>query len=186
MSNKVATLTGALQACPQSAEETMSAWFSAGVLKFSKLTYTRPAGATAGYESWSRSESLGRPNRAAEQAGLNPLMVFGSLQFAPSSENETAIGKWSEAVVGLKNWLKGVQVTYTRFLKGLAGKVSTPRKGLSLNKFGPKPFCLGVMAVCPDARGTSLLQGRPPSSECVTTMPGPGKMPPGHSCFSSS
>src|SRR2546425_8236025 len=99
MSNKVATLTGSLHVCPPSAEETMSAWFSAGVLKFSKLTYTRPAGATAGYESWFRSHSLGRPNKAAQQAGLNPLMVFGSLQFAPSSEKAAAIGQWSEDVV---------------------------------------------------------------------------------------
>src|SRR5260370_1361235 len=122
MSNKVATLTGLLHVSPPSVEETMSAWFSAGVLKFSKLTYTRPVGATVGYESWSRSHSLGKPNRAAEQAELNPLMVFGSLQFAPSSEKETAICAWNEAAVGLKNWLKGVQVTYTRFLKGLGGK----------------------------------------------------------------
>src|SRR6266404_7284480 len=181
MSNKVATLTGLLHVSPPSVEETMSAWFSAGVLKFSKLTYTRPVGATVGYESWSRSHSLGKPNRAAEQAGLKPLMLLGVLQFAPSSEKETAIGTWSEAAVGLKNWLKGVQLTYTRFLKGLAGKVSTPRKGLSLNKFGPKPFCLGVMAVCPDATVTSLFQVRPPSSECVTTMLGPVKLPPGPS-----
>src|SRR5438093_1467512 len=182
MSNKVATLTGSLHVGPPSAEETMSAWFSAGVLKFSKLTYTRPAGATAGYESWSRSHSLGRPNRAAEQAGEKPLIIWGALQFAPSSEKETSIGKCSEAAVGLKNWLKGVHVTYTRFLKGLAGKVSTPRKGLSLNKLGPKPFCLGVMAVCPRAMVTSLLQVRPPSSECVTTMLGPVTLPPGPSC----
>src|SRR6266581_4189349 len=85
MSNKVATLTGSLHVCPPSVEETMSAWFSAGVLKFSKLTYTRPAGATAGYESWSRSHSLGRPNRAAEHAGEKPLMICGVLQFGPPS-----------------------------------------------------------------------------------------------------
>src|SRR6266581_506835 len=181
MSNKVATLFDIHYPLTPEGRATMTAWFFAGVLKYSKLTYTRPAGATAGYESWSRSHSLGRPNRAAEHAGEKPLMICGVLQFAPSSEKETAIGKCSEAVVGLKNWLKGVHVTYTRFLKGLVRKVSTPRKGLSLNKFGPKPFCLGVMAVCPDAMVTSLLQVRPPSSECVTTMLGPVKLPPGPS-----
>src|SRR5712692_8725146 len=92
MSNSVATLTGLLQATPPSAEDTTINWFSASVLKFSKLTYTLPPGATAGYESWFRSHSLGRPEIIAEQAELKPLISLSELQFIPSSENETLIG----------------------------------------------------------------------------------------------
>src|SRR5260370_35876970 len=105
-------------------------------------------------------------------------MILGALQFAPSSEKETAICAWNEAAVGLKNWLKGVQVTYTRFLKGPAGKESTPRKGLPLNKFGPKPVCLGVMAAYSGLMAAFLLQGATHSLECDAPMLGPVTLPP--------
>ena len=80
MSKIVPTRTGDVHVFPPSPELTTMSWFSAGVLKFSKLTYTFPVGATVGYESWFRSHSLGAPKAAAEHAGLKPLISTRSVQ----------------------------------------------------------------------------------------------------------
>ena len=110
-SKRKSTCEGLLQVAPPSREETTSAWLSPTVLKFSKLTYTFPPGATTGYESWFRSHSLGWPKSAALQKGLKPLISRGWLHVCPSSENETMMGMRKSVVFGLRNSVNLLHVT---------------------------------------------------------------------------
>src|SRR5262249_1075918 len=100
MSNTALTRTGALHVSPPSPELTTISWFSAGVLKFSNEAYTRPPGATVGYESWSSSHSpAGPPPNCTAHAELKPLISLPALQLTPSSECETMMGERKKADV---------------------------------------------------------------------------------------